>query len=129
MYPNYTKAFLNLEGVSIKKVVQADSFIKIFIQSQPVEQTCPCCGAKTKRIHDYRLQEVQDIPLLGNQVILRLTSFHKRFPLTNSKAMLLPVNISAFWLIRKSAGSSTFSRIGPRAIWLIIGGTFPGKNA
>ena len=46
MYPNYTKAFLNLEGVFIKKVVQADSFIKIFIQSQPVEQTCPCCGAK-----------------------------------------------------------------------------------
>ena len=129
MYPNYTKAFLNLEGVFIKKVVQADSFIKIFIQSQPVEQTCPCCGAKTKRIHDYRLQEVQDIPLLGNQVILRLTSFHKRFPLTNSKAMLLPVNISAFWLNRKSAGSSTFSRIGPKAIWLIIGGTFPGKNA
>ena len=35
MYPNYTKAFLNLEGVFIKKVVQADSFIKIFIQSQP----------------------------------------------------------------------------------------------
>ncbi|MDY4533616.1 MAG: ISL3 family transposase, partial [Enterocloster aldenensis] len=41
MYPNYTKAFLNLEGVSINKVVQADSFIKISIQSQPVEQTCP----------------------------------------------------------------------------------------
>ncbi|MFR3755182.1 MAG: transposase family protein [Enterocloster sp.] len=53
-------------------MVQADSFIKIFIQSQPVEQTCPCCGAKTKRIHDYRLQEVQDIPLLGKQVILLL---------------------------------------------------------
>ena len=60
---------------------------------------------------------------------LLYTSFRKRFPLTNLKAMLLPVNISAFWWIRKSAGSSTFSRIGPRAIWLIIGGTFPGKNA
>ena len=154
-------------------MVQADSFIKIFIQSQPVEQTCPCCGAKTKRIHDYRLQEVQDIPFTGKTsnpassqtplplpilpqtvhgtlfvppqlppqdpqagilhclpapadlflktdrralpvfpsrrsaafwtrfAILRLTSFHKRFPLTNSKAMLLPVNISAFCLIRK----------------------------
>ena len=86
MYPNYTKAFLNLEGVFIKKVVQADSFIKIFIQSQPAEQTCPCCGAKTKRIHDYRLQEVQDIPLQGKQVILVLRkrrylcpSCHKRF--------------------------------------------------
>ncbi|MBS5630289.1 MAG: transposase, partial [Clostridiales bacterium] len=86
MYPNYTKAFLNLEGVSINKVVQADSFIKISIQSQPAEQTCPCCGAKTKRIHDYRLQEVQDIPLQGKQVILVLRkrrylcpSCHKRF--------------------------------------------------
>lgn len=46
MYPNYTKAFLNLEGVSIKKVVQADSFIKIFIQSQPAEQTCHAVGLK-----------------------------------------------------------------------------------
>ena len=200
MYLIIPRLSLTWKVFLLKKVVQADSFIKIFIQSQPVEQTCPCCGAKTKRIHDYRLQEVQDIPLLGKQVILllrkrrylcpycrkrftepysflpsyhrrtrrlafyivsllrqtfslkqiaeltgvsvqtvcafwtrfailRLTSFHKRFPLTNSKAMLLPVNISAFWLIRKSAGSSTFSRIGPKAIWLIIGGTFPGKNA
>ena len=86
MYPNYTKAFLNLEGVSIKKVVQADSFIKIFILSQPAEQTCPCCGAKTRRVHDYRLQEVQDIPLQGKHVILVLrkrrylcTSCRKRF--------------------------------------------------
>ena len=86
MYPNYTKTFLNLEGVSIKKVVQADSFIKIFILSQPTEQTCPCCGAKTRRVHDYRLQEVQDIPLQGKHVILVLrkrrylcTSCRKRF--------------------------------------------------
>ena len=86
MYPNYTKTFLNLEGVSIKKVVQADSFIKIFILSQPAEQTCPCCGAKTRRVHDYRLQEVQDIPLQGKHVILVLrkrrylcTSCRKRF--------------------------------------------------
>lgn len=70
----------------IKKVVQADSFIKIFIKSQPTEQTCPCCGTKTKRIHDYRLQEVQDTPLQGKQVILVLRkrrylcpSCHKRF--------------------------------------------------
>ena len=86
MYLNYTKTFLNLEGVSIKKVVQADSFIKIFILSQPTEQTCPCCGAKTRRVHDYRLQEVQDIPLQGKHVILVLrkrrylcTSCRKRF--------------------------------------------------
>jgi len=41
MYPNYTRAFLNLEGVYINKVVQADSFIIIFTQSQPTGQNCP----------------------------------------------------------------------------------------
>ncbi|WP_349760076.1 MULTISPECIES: transposase family protein [Hungatella] len=39
--------------------------MKIFIQLHPSEQTCPCCGAKTIRILDYRLQEVQDTPLQG----------------------------------------------------------------
>lgn len=72
MYPNYTKTFLNLEGVYIKKVVQADSFIEIFIQSRPTKQICPCCGAYTKRVHDYRLQQVRDIPLQGKQVTLVL---------------------------------------------------------
>jgi transposase len=86
MYPNYTKTFLNLEGVYIKKVVQADSFIEIFIQSHPTKQICPCCGTYTKRVHDYRLQEVRDISLQGKQVILVLRkrryfcpSCHKRF--------------------------------------------------
>lgn len=55
MYPNYTKTFLNSEGVYIKKVVQADSFIDIFIQSHPTKQICPCCGAYAKRVYDYRL--------------------------------------------------------------------------
>ena len=35
MYPNYTKAFLNLEGVFIKKVVQADSFFALKFSSSP----------------------------------------------------------------------------------------------
>ena len=181
-------------------MVQADSFIKIFIQSQPVEQTCPCCGAKTKRIHDYRLQEVQDIPLLGKQVILLLRkrrylcpycrkrftepysflpSYHRRtrrlafyivsllrqtfslkqiakltgvsvqtvcrlldticYPPPDQLPQALSIDefkgnastgkYQCILVDPKSAGSSTFSRIGPKAIWLIIGGTFPGKNA
>ena len=67
MYPNYTKTFLNLEGVYIKKVVQADSFIEIFIQSHPTKQICPCCGAHMKRVHDYRLQQVRDMRFRENR--------------------------------------------------------------
>lgn len=72
MYPNYSKFFLDLEDVFIKKVITADTFIKIFIETKPSEQICPCCGLKTKRIHDYRVQQICDIPLHGKQTILVL---------------------------------------------------------
>ena len=72
MYPNYSKFFLDLEDVFVKKVVSADCFNKIFIETKPTEQICPCCGNKTKRIHDYRVQQICDIPLLGKKTFLIL---------------------------------------------------------
>mgnify|MGYP003164798485 CR=1 FL=1 len=32
MYPNYSKTFLDLEDVLIRKVIQADSFLQIHIE-------------------------------------------------------------------------------------------------
>ena len=45
MYPNYTKTFLDVEGVSIKKVVQADSFIileniRLTFNIEPQKNSC-----------------------------------------------------------------------------------------
>ena len=72
MYPNYSKAFLDLKDVFVKNVIQEDSFLKVFIETKPSEQTCPCCGCKTKRVHDYRIQEIDDTPFQGKTVILVL---------------------------------------------------------
>jgi transposase len=63
MYPNYSKAFLDLEDVFVKKVIPADSSLKIFIETRTTEQSCPCCSSSTKRVHDYRTQKIDDIPL------------------------------------------------------------------
>ena len=54
---------LNLKEVKVKNIVHADSFVKIFIHTEAKEQICPCCGATTKRIHDYRNQAIKDLPL------------------------------------------------------------------
>lgn len=72
MYPNYSKIFLDLEDVFIRKVVQADSFMQIHIETRPAAQICPCCGRKTRRTHDYRVQKIQDVPLQGKHVALIL---------------------------------------------------------
>ncbi len=61
MYPNYSKAFLELKDVFIIKVIHADSVLRIFIETKSSEQICPCYGCKTKRVHDYRIQEIDDI--------------------------------------------------------------------
>ena len=54
---------INIEGVIVKKVVHSDTSVKIFLETKPSLQKCPCCGAQTKRIHDYRTQLIKDLPL------------------------------------------------------------------
>lgn len=51
-----------MEGVIVKKIIHADSFVKIHLETKPSKQTCPHCGASTKKIHDYRSQTIKDLP-------------------------------------------------------------------
>ena len=90
MHNNCINKLLNLEGVIVKKVLHADNFVKIYIETKPTEQICPCCGLATKRIHDYRLQTIKDLPfqLKHCYLVLRkrryLCSCGKRFSETYS---------------------------------------------
>jgi transposase len=53
---------LNIEEVIVKKVVHADTFVNIYLETKPKEHICPACGTSTKRIHDYREQKIKDLP-------------------------------------------------------------------
>jgi transposase len=75
MHSNSSKNLLNLEDVFIKKVVHADKFVKVFITTKPKVHICPCCGAKTAKIHDYRDQIIKDLPFQMKDTLLCL---HKR---------------------------------------------------
>lgn len=75
MHNHCINKLLDLEDVIVKKVVHADTFVKIFIETKPKEHVCPCCGLKTKKIHDYRLQTIKDLPFQMKHCYLVL---HKR---------------------------------------------------
>lgn len=62
MHSHCINKLLNLEDVIVKKVSHSDTFVKIFIETKPKEHICPACGLKSKRIHDYRLQTIKDLP-------------------------------------------------------------------
>ena len=52
MHSNCIKKLLGLEDVILKKVIQSDNYVKLFIETTPSPQICPCCGRPTSRIHD-----------------------------------------------------------------------------
>lgn len=63
MHNHCINNLINLKDVIVKKVVHNDDFVKIYLETKPKEHICPSCGIVTKRIHDYRLQTIKDLPL------------------------------------------------------------------
>lgn len=46
--------------------------LKLVVSSDTTEQTCPKCGSKTTRIHDYRTQTIKTINVVNKQTLLVL---------------------------------------------------------
>jgi transposase len=72
MHSHLIKDLLNLEGVIVKKVSHSDEDVVIMLETKAKPQICPACGAKTGRIHDYRMQYVKDLPLQEKRCFLGL---------------------------------------------------------
>ena len=64
--------FLGLGNVSCTFVEENYSGRVIKIETQPHEVVCPCCGRKTKRVHDYRWQLIKSLPYGGKNIYLHL---------------------------------------------------------
>lgn len=62
MHNHCINKLLNIEEVIVKKVIHGDSFVKLFLETKPKLHPCPVCGRLTKRIHDYRMQSIKDLP-------------------------------------------------------------------
>ena len=71
---DYTVKLLNLEDVIITNVENISDQLHIYIELPRRKHVCPCCGAETDRVHDYRWQKIKDVPL-GRDTFLH---FRKR---------------------------------------------------
>lgn len=72
LYEDHTSKLLGLEDVIVKKVWDEGQEKHIEIELPRRGHTCPCCGAETDQIHDYRMQRVKDIASFGMNVYLHL---------------------------------------------------------
>ena len=63
MHSNCIKNLLNLKGVILKSIKNLENNVEINIELPIKEHTCPCCGTKTTKVHDYYTQPITDIPI------------------------------------------------------------------
>ncbi len=80
MHNNCINKLLNLKEVKVKNIIHTDSSVKIYLQTESKEQKCPNCGTLTKRIHDYRLQTIKDLPFQEKDCYLVLKKRRYRCP-------------------------------------------------
>ena len=60
---DYTAKLLNLEDVIITNIDNISDQLHVYIELPRRKHICPCCGAETDRVHDYRTQVIKDVPL------------------------------------------------------------------
>ena len=72
LYEDNTAKLLGLEDVIVKNVWDEGQEKHIKIELPRRRHCCPCCGAETDQIHDYRIQKIRDISSFGKNVYLHL---------------------------------------------------------
>ena len=72
LYTHFTEKIFGLQDLIIKKVETNEKEIHIYGQLERKPHKCPCCGAETAKIHDYREQVIKDIPLYDKHVFIHL---------------------------------------------------------
>ena len=114
------KELIGLQDVIVNKVEQNEKEMYIYLELERKEHTCPCCSGQTAKIHDYRVQKVHDINILGKKVYLMLRKRRyvcpncgKRFYEDNS---FLPryhriTNRMTIWIVNSLKLHHSFSEI------------------
>ena len=70
---NITEKLLGMQDVEVKNIENKDkNIVNITLRLKRKPHKCPCCGNMTDKIHDYRKQNIKDIPMFGNNTIITL---------------------------------------------------------
>ena len=72
-YHHFTEILLGFQDLSDINLKKEDEKWHIYIKHKRKKCSCPVCGTKTDRIHDYREQKIKDRDIQGTPVILHLT--------------------------------------------------------
>lgn len=68
---DYTAELLGVEDAEVEKVEEKGGALEVTFSLRRRKHTCPCCGAETDIVHDYRSRILRDTGTAGKRVLLR----------------------------------------------------------
>ena len=63
MQNNCIKNLLNFKDVVVKKIKNLENSVEVYVELPKSSQFCPRCAFETSKVHDYRTQPIQDVPI------------------------------------------------------------------
>ena len=84
MQSNCITDLLNIQGVKVKEIKNNEN-LEIFLYTNPKLHRCPSCNNYTNKVHDYRVQKIQHIPIGGKKTILYLNKRRYVCPYCNKR--------------------------------------------
>lgn len=67
---DFTAIILDIKEALVNKVVTNNDSIHFFFSLKKRPHKCPSCGAVTEQIHDYRINVLKDVPVMGKHTFL-----------------------------------------------------------
>jgi len=71
-YAHYTQEMTGLKDIIVNFVEHKDNTLHIHLKMEKRIHSCPSCGGRTSKVHDYRTQMVKDISAFGKFTILHI---------------------------------------------------------
>ena len=72
LYTDCTEELIGLQNLNVIRVENNKTEIYIYGKLNRKVHKCPCCGAETNKIHDYREQVIKDIPFHNKKAFIHL---------------------------------------------------------
>lgn len=69
---NYITQLLKSEEVIVENIVENATEVELHIKLKQKIHVCPNCKAETSKVHDYRVQRIKEIPMLGKKTYIVL---------------------------------------------------------
>ena len=120
LYKHFTEKLLGLQDLIITNVEENEKHIFIYAEIKRKTHNCISCGTATNTIHDYRTQNIKDIPAFGKLVTVvlrkrryRCESCQKRFYENNTflgKYCRTTSRLSAY-IINKLSDERSFTSV------------------